>query len=176
MNTDSAKTGHIFYSGAKPVKVLFCLLLFVASSNALSEVKNNLVLKKIKTIKGTLELVKVGDSSEPTYFIKVNGKEIKKENEYYSMFIRSVSLQNNVANLVLLGVGSGGTACPENYMIVDLSLEDGIFVSKEFGNCLEDATLKKVKQNYVIEVPSLYSDKNKAKWIYTSRKIRQISK
>jgi len=157
------------------VKAFLCLLLILVSCDATSEVRNGLSLSHIKTVKGDLELVKEGDSSDTTYLIKINGKEIKKENEYYFMFIRSISLRNDVADLVLLGVGSGGTVCPENYKIVDLSLEDGIFISQEFGNCLEDAILKKVKKNYVVEMPSLYSDKKKAEWIYSKRKIKQIS-
>jgi hypothetical protein len=61
-------------------------------------------------------------------------------------------------DLLVLGVNSGGSGCPSQYVIIEVSGPNSYVVSDEFGSCSDlDPKIAVTNGRLIVEMPSYYS-------------------
>jgi len=77
-------------------------------------------------------------------------------------------------DVLLIGVGSGGNACPANYMFATISPAGKFSKTEEFGNCSDIPTVKYDDKSITVSLPSGGGRRSKTEsWTYLNGNVQK---
>jgi hypothetical protein len=114
-----------------------------------------LYLTEAPTARGILEPVRVERAPGTTCVeLRLDGKPVGEDCEAASAHVQAVHPAGGEARLALIGLGTGGNACPEFYRVVEVPADGAVRVSERFGNCAELASTTWTDAGWRIEIPA----------------------
>jgi hypothetical protein len=96
--------------------------------------------------------VKQSSTDNLKFEITLNGRKIY-EYEGENVEIQNI-FQNGKKDLLVLEVSSGGSGCPYQFVIIEISGANSYIVSKEFGSCSDVTRSNMTRGRLILEMPS----------------------
>lgn len=75
------------------------------------------------------------DRPNGVYILGIDGHELKRFDDAYLVSVKWSSQSGNGSSYALVGISSGGSACPMRYVIAEIQANSSSRLSPEFGSC-----------------------------------------
>lgn len=104
--------------------------------------------------------------------LQLDGKNIYSNTMAYSLAIEKIFYFDK-KEVALVGINSGGTACPMTYVLISLFHNGRVVVSDEFGTCSDIPEIAQKADEIVITMPE--KSGKKIVYVYQGETVREVS-
>jgi len=108
--------------------------------------------KKSKNLKNTSKQISIREESKE---ILLNGRTIWKEEDAFGIGMQKLFKLTD-EDVALIGVNSGGTACPMLYRFLTVKKDGKYVLSKQFGSCSDQPQIQSKGNKIIVKFPVRY--------------------
>lgn len=103
--------------------------------------KEEKTVESLLTNAGTLSIVQIGEDADMDMELRLEGKKVYEIKDNMTAGFVAQFRTYNSGELIVMTVGSGGTACPAQFQIVHVEGPGKVSVTDEFGDCGDSPTI-----------------------------------
>jgi hypothetical protein len=119
----------------------------------------------VMTVAGLMTLVDGYSSDDGGITLLIDGKPILKDHSMALARVLKTVPENGAARIVVLGMSTGGNACPLMLRIIDLGIRPA-YVSPTFGTCYDEAAISVQKDGHLRIIQPNPEGQGSSGWIY----------